>query len=138
MKLQELYADDRAVSPVVGVALLIAMTVILAAVIGAVVLGIGVGPADAPQATLSFSESSDGIELSHNGGDALVVDEISVIDDDGDSVDLDTATTEALDDTMTSGQTVTFDDTEVNPDSVTVVWEDPESGSTTTLASYEA
>ena len=126
MKLQELYADDRAVSPVVGVALLIAMTVILAAVIGAVVLGIGVGPADAPQATLSFSESGDHVELKHQGGDALDASEVTIIVD---------GTSQDLSEDMSAGDTEQIDDAQ--GDEVIVVWEDPESGSTTTLASYE-
>ena len=128
MKLQELYADDRAVSPVVGVALLIAMTVILAAVIGAVVLGIGVGPADAPQATLSFSESgTDDLVLKHEGGDALDASEVTIIVD---------GTPEPLSSDMSAGSTESIGNY-TQGDEVTVVWEDPESGSTTTLASYE-
>lgn len=41
MQLTNLFADDRAVSPVIGVILMVAITVILAAVIGTFVLGLG-------------------------------------------------------------------------------------------------
>jgi len=47
-------ADDRAVSPVIGVILMVAITVILAAVIGTFVLGLGDQLGDtAPQASFS-------------------------------------------------------------------------------------
>ena len=41
MQLKEFLDDDRAVSPVIGVILMVAITVILAAVIGTFVLGLG-------------------------------------------------------------------------------------------------
>jgi len=41
MKLNKVFGDDRAVSPVIGVILMVAITVILAAVIGTFVLGLG-------------------------------------------------------------------------------------------------
>lgn len=47
--------NDRAVSPVIGVILMVAITVILAAVIGAFVLGLGDGMEQNPQAGVSVS-----------------------------------------------------------------------------------
>ena len=41
MNFKQLFTDDRAVSPVIGVILMVAITVILAAVIGTFVLGLG-------------------------------------------------------------------------------------------------
>jgi flagellin-like protein len=41
MKITELFTEDRAVSPVIGVILMVAITVILAAVIGTFVLDLG-------------------------------------------------------------------------------------------------
>ncbi len=41
MDFKQLFDDDRAVSPVIGVILMVAITVILAAVIGTFVLGLG-------------------------------------------------------------------------------------------------
>ncbi len=48
--------DDRAVSPVIGVILMVAITVILAAVIGTFVLDLGDSVDQNPQAAVSFSE----------------------------------------------------------------------------------
>jgi flagellin-like protein len=41
MSFEKLFGDDRGVSPVIGVILMVAITVILAAVIGTFVLGLG-------------------------------------------------------------------------------------------------
>ena len=52
-------ADDRAVSPVIGVILMVAITVILAAVIGTFVLGLGDQLGDtAPQASFTVEDVS--------------------------------------------------------------------------------
>lgn len=81
-RITELRDSDRGVSPVIGVILMVAITVILAAVIGTFVLGLGDSLNQAPQATLDASDASDEapvesgssdnlLEISHNGGDAL-------------------------------------------------------------------
>lgn len=69
MSLQDRFgADNRAVSPVIGVILMVAITVILAAVIGTFVLGLGDSLGDsAPQASFQC----DGNTLIHGGGDTL-------------------------------------------------------------------
>ncbi|QIO25415.1 type IV pilin [Haloarcula sp. JP-L23] len=75
MKLQELLNDDDAVSPVIGVILMVAITVILAAVIATFVLGLGDSVSNtAPQASFSFDyedESSDTLTITHDGGDTI-------------------------------------------------------------------
>ena len=58
---------ERGVSPVIGVILMVAITVILAAVIGSFVLGIGGDVEAAPQASLTIDDGN----LVHNGGDTL-------------------------------------------------------------------
>ena len=52
-------ATERAVSPVIGVILMVAITVILAAVMAAFVLDIGQDTSVNPSAGVSFSEGSD-------------------------------------------------------------------------------
>ncbi|ELZ08040.1 hypothetical protein C478_18502 [Natrinema thermotolerans DSM 11552] len=52
--------DERAVSPVIGVILMVAITVILAAVIAAFVLDLGQGQSANPQAGFDISETSSG------------------------------------------------------------------------------
>jgi len=66
--------SDRAVSPVIGVILMVAITVILAAVIGTFVLQIGSSAGNsAPQASLSVDTNTNAntIEIEHIGGDSV-------------------------------------------------------------------
>ena len=76
MDLKKLFTEERAVSPVIGVILMVAITVILAAVIGAFVLGLGGETQETPQASLSYDgNTSEGI-IEHRGGDSLEGDDL--------------------------------------------------------------
>jgi flagellin-like protein len=80
MKLKQLLTEDRAVSPVIGVILMVAITVILAAVIGTFVLGLGDQVSEsAPQAQFSFEyDGDDDVNITHDGGDALDAEDLNV------------------------------------------------------------
>ncbi|QKY21163.1 type IV pilin N-terminal domain-containing protein [Halolamina sp. CBA1230] len=87
-KLKAMLGDDRGVSPVIGVILMVAITVILAAVIGTFVLGLGDSLEQAPQASLNAADASDdysdagdddAFTISHDGGDAIAFSDIRVI-----------------------------------------------------------
>jgi flagellin-like protein len=68
MQINQLIDDNEAVSPVIGVILMVAITVILAAVIGTFVLGLGDQvQTTAPQATFTCS----GGDIVHEGGDSI-------------------------------------------------------------------
>jgi len=73
MKLKQFFTDDDAVSPVIGVILMVAITVILAAVIASFVLGLGQSTGNsAPSVT--FDEDYDSGTLTFtvtNAGDAV-------------------------------------------------------------------
>ncbi|QHS18243.1 type IV pilin [haloarchaeon 3A1-DGR] len=71
--LKTLFTEDRAVSPVIGVILMVAITVILAAVIGTFVLGMG-DDLQNNQPTASFNmdfNDTTGVTISHAGGDTI-------------------------------------------------------------------
>ena len=79
--------DNRAVSPVIGVILMVAITVILAAVIGTFVLGLGdqvqtTAPTtsfDSGQSTVNIDdEDFTAVTIAHDGGDRLDADNIDV------------------------------------------------------------
>src|SRR6056297_3345250 len=79
MDLKELFTDDDAVSPVIGVILMVAITVILAAVIGTFVLGLGDQVSDsAPQASFNFEFNSTDVVIIHEGGDKIDTNSVSV------------------------------------------------------------
>ena len=76
MNIKQLFDDDSAVSPVIGVILMVAITVILAAVIATFVLGLGDSVSNtAPQASFSVdydsSEDPSEIDITHDGGDSI-------------------------------------------------------------------
>ena len=68
-KLNELRSDSRGVSPVIGVVLMIAVVVILAAVVGAFATGVFDNQQNAPQA--SFSYDADDGTITMQSGDAI-------------------------------------------------------------------
>ncbi|KTG28199.1 type IV pilin [Haloferax profundi] len=83
MNFKDLLADDDAVSPVIGVILMVAITVILAAVIGTFVLGLGDQVGDtAPQASFSFDyqnqSPNDNLTVTHDSGTAINAEQINL------------------------------------------------------------
>ncbi|QKY20611.1 type IV pilin N-terminal domain-containing protein [Halolamina sp. CBA1230] len=84
-QIKNIFDVDRGVSPVIGVILMVAITVILAAVIGTFVLGLGDSLEQAPQAQLDATTDSGTIYINHNGGDPLPKSEITIniVDPDG-------------------------------------------------------
>ena len=136
MKVTNLFTEDeRAVSPVVGVALLIAIAVILAAVIGAVVLGLGTGGVDTPQAQLQLDHDGDTANVTHNGGEPLNADEIVVA--------INGTADFELEDDLTAGGAVEIMKDESEPatieegDEVVILWQDPNSDSESVLERFD-
>lgn len=129
MNLERLRTDGRAVSPVLGVVLMIVIAVVLAAVVGSAVLGLGSGPADAPQASFEFTESGGTVEATHTGGDAVDFSNVVVKVEGGDSAN--------PTGTMTAGDSATVANNVADGDVIRVVWEDPNSDKTTVIATYK-
>lgn len=137
MELKNLFTDERAVSPVVGVALLIAVAVILAAVIGAVVLGLGTGGVETPQAQMQadYNSTADEWTIDHNGGEPIPADHIVFVDASGNTYDMTAETGYTSGGEMTAGETATVT---VASDELTVIWDDPNSDSETVLEEFSA
>jgi len=67
LNIPNLERDDRGVSPVIGVILMVAITVILAAVIGAFVLNLGSSVGEnAPRASISVQDAGHNFNMSDN------------------------------------------------------------------------
>jgi len=86
MQIKQLLKEDDAVSPVIGVILMVAITVILAAVIASFVLGLG-NDATTSQPQASFSFEYDGgdsspdqgiVTIAHESGDTIEAQELFV------------------------------------------------------------
>jgi len=146
---KELFADDneRGVSPVIGVILMVAITVILAAVIGAFVLGLGDQVSEtAPTATIDYEfDNADGVTLSHEGGAELDNSTISI--NINGSVAPTTGWDGNDDDMISAGDTITLEsssapygdvesDDFASGNTVRVIWQG-DSGSSSTIASRD-
>jgi flagellin-like protein len=135
MQVKNLLSDEDAVSPVIGVILMVAITVILAAVIGAFVLGIGGSQTQTPQASYQWESGSSGdfkcgsqtgdtdVKVTHQGGDEL----------DDNNLELGGAKCDNSE-TITAGTSLY---TNTANSSVSLVWESPSSSDTSILSSYE-
>lgn len=74
MQKRRLSEDERGVSPVVGVIMMVAITVVIAAVVAAFAYGIIGGVTKAPNAALIVENADNGkdyITLVHHGGDTI-------------------------------------------------------------------
>jgi len=134
MNLKELLADDneRGVSPVIGVILMVAITVILAAVIGAFVLGLGDQVSNnAPQASFSFDfdSTTNDVTITHTGGDNIDGSTLNVTNGSGGSTDFGSGT-------VTTGDTAVLAYSSGN--TIRVIWSNPAGGSSNVLAERDA
>ena len=105
---------ERGVSPVVGVILMVAVTVILAAVIGTFVLDLGGSVSQSAQAGVSFDQSGDTVDVqltTVQTGDSIWVEASST--DDGASAITDSSPANGYDD---GGGVDTTINNEVGPD----------------------
>lgn len=125
---EHLTEDDRAVSPVIGIVLMLAITVIAATVVGtAVFTTLGDAQSDTPQANFTFNQGPNGdVTIRHSGGDPLNAS--------GLSVKVDSSTVSAgFSGTVTAGDTGTVTGLSAG-DEITVVYQSD--GDTVLLGSY--
>lgn len=98
--------NEEAVSPVLGVILMVAITVIVATIIAVFMFGVG-EPDEAPQAKLKFTANETNLTITHGGGDPLVLKDnlITIIDATNDDVDVDgeSLATQTAEDTLVPG-----------------------------------
>ncbi len=120
---------------------MVAITVILAAVIGTFVLGLGQSVQTTPSASFNFDFDSDdsnpSVNVTHNGGDTLEVGENT---DDVDIVSTDGATTDWINSSGDRISAGTTQDHEYNQDGTTVrvAWTGVNNESSATLGQQEA
>ncbi|QLG28656.1 type IV pilin N-terminal domain-containing protein [Halorarum halophilum] len=144
MQFKQLFKDERAVSPVIGVILMVAITVILAAVIGTFVLGLGNNlQQTAPNANFDFDYSSAGnsptnpyrVDATHEGGatiDEDNADSLELVAESGQSVEFPS--------TVSSGTTASLnnlggtDNSVPASTTVRVIWTAHDGGNSQSLA----
>jgi flagellin-like protein len=154
MELRQLLNDDDAVSPVIGVILMVAITVILAAVIATFVLGLGEQVSDmAPQASFSFDtqNNTDNIDdfdspnadknvtVTHAGGATLNADQVAIsgssVYDSKQYFGQSSGTPFGENSEISSGDSATIGAN--NSDSISIVWNNEENTNSATLSNYD-
>ena len=147
MNIKQLFEDEDAVSPVIGVILMVAITVILAAVIGTFVLGLGENVQDsAPQANFQFEytaagtnsdfadggDDGDSFTVTHTGGEDVDSSNIAVLVA-GSEVGSSSLWSDA---TISTGSSFTYEETGDSIDdgsTVRVVWTSPSGSNSNTI-----
>ena len=116
--------DDRAVSPVIGVVLMIAVVVILAAVVGAFATGVFGGQTDAPQAAFSYSDGN----VTMDSGENIPADQLTV---EGGN------TLSSSDAPWSAGDSVPASDTD-GDGQIEVTWNSSDGGNSAVLGRFDA
>ena len=135
MNLKTAFQDnDRAVSPVIGVILMVAITVILAAVVGTFVLGLGdqIGGSATAGVTVDGDNTTDVTVTLTNLGTA---ESVKIVDSNGMSINTDTGVTGNLPMNST-GASVTLDGTTPGGNSYNIVAVGP-GGEQSVLRSFQ-
>ena len=130
--------DDRGVSPVIGVILMVAITVILAAVIATFVLGLGEQVSQtAPQANVDWNQSGSSgsnyvVGATHDGGETLTGGNVNLS-----ANGVGTINGKVAPDSDVSAGTLIGVATGLSDENeVQLIWESDDGGTTATLSSY--
>jgi len=142
MNVKDLFTDDSAVSPVIGVILMVAITVILAAVIGSFVLNLGGSlQQNAPQASFGFDYDTDNsnVTITHETGDSIDAPRLNATASGG---GLDYANSDTFEDvggTISAGDTATYNNSGTwSGETVRVIWASENGENSATLSSSTA
>ncbi|MFB6179873.1 MAG: type IV pilin [Halorientalis sp.] len=174
MQVKKLITDDSAVSPVIGVILMVAITVLLAATAASFFLGLAGNNTTTPQVAMNFDYTSsnnhhdDRVKITHAGGDTVTADNVVVTVSDANTPSSSVGVissrfdwnelTDSPTEDITAGTSVNISKYSVGltsefggsktalrnhrfslkDASVQVVWNDPDTGKTFTLAQWKS
>ena len=149
MTRKQFRTDESAVSPVIGVILMVAITVILAAVIGTFVLGLGDQVSDTtPQASFNFEfHDNRNVTITHEGGDSIANSSLDVVVasttayDDGSRESNFQEGTAIWNSEVSAGDSLQLwqssTGTEFNGETIRIVWQSSSGSDTQTIAKAE-
>lgn len=143
--------DSRAVTPVIGIILLVAIAVILGAIIGTFGFGLADKVQDyAPnsQFDFNFDPTASGqscglagagdtgkLEITHEAGDKIDESQLTLVDGEGNSADWNNCASTPVTDITSGDKTIPDIDTD---DTIKILWEsENKGGDTAVLATYE-
>ncbi|WP_159900761.1 type IV pilin [Salinirussus salinus] len=134
--------DDRGVSPVIGVILMVAITVILAAVIATFVLGLGEQVSQtSPQINVDWNQSTDNlgntpstysVGATHDGGATVNGGNINISASDATNINPKVG----AESEVQSGELFAVANGLADGDNVRLIWESDDGGTTATLSDY--
>jgi len=138
MNIKELFTDDSAVSPVIGVILMVAITVILAAVIGSFVLNLGGSlQQNAPQASFGFDyNGTTDVTITHESGDTIEAARLNVTGVNSSATEWDSVASGPV----SAGSSATFvaSGSGFDSETIRVVWQSENGENSATLATSTA
>jgi len=151
MDFKNLIDEERAVSPVIGVILMVAITVILAAVIGTFVLGLGDQVQNTtPSASFGFdsenlgdgTDANDKVTITHESGDTIETGSLSVNIGSTAAYEQGSTSNGATGwsgESVSAGDQLVYDEGDTATDvsgeqTIRVIYNSPDSDSTSTLA----
>ncbi|WP_178917743.1 type IV pilin [Natronomonas gomsonensis] len=137
--------ENRAVSPVIGVILMVAITVILAAVIGTFVLGLGDQVQQtSPNAQWNWEVDGGDLNVTHEGGDSVEATTLEATGSNTPSGATCSVNDPATSNNWTSASVTAGDTCQVNNNDISdgdefrLIWTAEGGGSSSTLTSYTA
>jgi len=143
MKISELVLNDRAVSPMIGVVLMVAITVTLAATAGVFVLNVGQDEPAVPQTRFDYTyeEATNELVVRHDGGDTLTTAnsgsvEVQLYDNTPGSPPITATGSFSLSSGISAGDSVRIADA-YRGDRVRIVWTAPDGSTTQVISEYE-
>ncbi len=126
-----LRVDERGVSPVIGVILMVAITVILAAVIGSFVFTMGAHHDPPPSTRIDVAVSGETLVIAHDSGDSLSAASVQVVID-GTAVESSALSPAGADEQYTAGEQL-YAGNAANAETVSVIWESQTTDQSVTL-----
>jgi len=143
MEIKQLFSDDSAVSPVIGVILMVAITVILAAVIGSFVLNLGGSlQQSAPQASFGFDYENGpyNVTITHETGDSIEADRLKTTGHQYSTTEWVNTSELSSGDTVSAGTSAVFNNSDDpwDGETVRVVWESENGENSATLSTSTA
>jgi len=135
--IRRLLTEEDAVTPVIGIILVVAITVILAAVVGVYGLGIGDQVQDAPPNAdfdFTYNAAGDEVTIEHNGGQPIQRDNIEVVVSGSSNVD--PVSPPGFPAEITSGDTAVYEfdsPADAAGETLRIVWTAPNGESSNTI-----
>ncbi|NUE02520.1 type IV pilin N-terminal domain-containing protein [Halorubraceae archaeon YAN] len=142
MHIKQFITSQRAVSPVIGVILMVAITVILAAVVGTFVIGLGDSIGTAPTANFNFdytnATGNDTLVITHSGGDTIDGSQLSIVASGVELSPSDTTWSGGYDGAarVSAGQSITVEEGNLSDATIRLIWTDASGDRSATLATW--